>query len=70
MTSADRSNLGHLRMILHAVKPHSLTINHTFMMCNNLLHAFILGLDSVNCYRVGIDWNRLGQLYYIKLTML
>ena len=35
-------------------------------MYKNLLCAVILGLDLANCYKLGIDWYDLEQMYLQK----
>ena len=64
-SSADRSDLRHIGMTVCSIKLGSREFNHIFIVCKNLVHSFILGLDFAKCFRIGIDGNSHDQHIYI-----
>ena len=37
---------------------------YNFVVCRNLKQTLIVGLNFAQCYKIGIDWDVFGTLYF------
>ena len=61
--SAERSNFRPIGVVICFITLGACELEHRCIVCKQLLHQVILGLDFAQDFQVGIVWNNQGQLY-------
>ena len=57
---ADGTSLGPKGIVRLLIKINNNHFEHLFIVCQTLKQTLLFGMDFVQCYKIGIDWDHTG----------